>query len=509
MPIMKPNQAKRKLAAGSLHYENETQRKLEQNDQKVENNMSVDTLIDPEDYEAGSTYYPNETTMKPAVPTKRKLKANVDADGNEGGSSLNPGSTNVGTIDNLVDPDQGYIGASEDDEPDFDVDEDDNDPDISNPAEDPNLFTGDDEDDGSVEASETDLMNNDAVTPLETNEDDMDDLPVVASDDAEEDDWDSAPADEDEVDIDELVDEDLEDGQGVSIEDVADQAEPEEQAASEEDLSILDIDETPDDAVADVAFATAGTRLLVIKAHRIIATMTGRMAVASGRNKMYLTDQFQQVAAMEIEAKGLRKGLKSMGFALAKVNVGKQSVLSARVKTEVHKTTAAVRRVQGEQKKAFEQSLAIASVGINRNMFKGQTNELRAALAGEFRLIGIRGGEKILARVFAEHGPAYAKQVMELATKISAMPEQVRDGYVEALDLNTGVMDEPDEDMVPIGSDVSAGEDDEDDLEDDFGTTIEASLARPATRIKASAAANGKFSVTANQILNGSRPLFG
>ena len=508
MPMLKPA-PKRKVAASSLHYENETQRRLEESDQEVENNMSVDTLIDPEDYEsAGSTSYPNLDTRHPvlssrkvAAKAKSKVKANENADGNEGGSSLNPGSTNVGTIDNLVDPDQGYIGASdEDDEVDFDVDEDDSE--IDTPAEDPNLFG--DEDDGSVEASDTDLVNNQSVTPLETDQEDADDLPVVASEEDEED-WDSPPED-DEADIDELVDEDLEDGQGVSIEDVAEQAEPEAVAATDEDLSILDIDETPDDAVEDVVFASNGTRLLVIKANRVIATMTGRMALASGRNKMYMSDQFQQVTAMEMESKGLRKGLKSMGFALAKVNVGKQSVLEARVKTEVHKTTAAVRRVQGENQKAFEQSLAIASVGINRNMFKGQTNELRAALAGEFRRLGIRGADKIMAHVFAEHGPTYAKQVIELAKKISAMPEQVRDGYVDALDLNTGVMDEPDEDMVPIGSDVNALE--EDDVEDDFGTSIEASLARPAHRISASVAANGKYSVTANEILNGSRPLF-
>jgi hypothetical protein len=84
------------------------------------------------------------------------------------------------------------------------------------------------------------------------------------------------------------------------------------------------------------------------------------------------------------------------------------------------------------------------------------------------------------------------------------MPEEVRDSYVEALDMNSGVMDEPDEDMVPLG----ASDDDEDMDDEDFGDTIEASLARPAHRLSASVAANGKYSVTANAVLNGSRPLF-
>jgi hypothetical protein len=154
----------------------------------------------------------------------------------------------------------------------------------------------------------------------------------------------------------------------------------------------------------------------------------------------------------------------------------------------------------------MEQSMAIASVGINRNMFKGQTNELRAALEGELRRLSVRGANKILSHAFAEHGPSYAKQVLELAKKISAMPEEVRDGYVEALDMNTGVMDEPGEDMVPIGSDLM--DDGDDDLDDDFEQNTLSAALRPAHRIQASAAANGKYSVTANEILNGKRQLF-
>jgi hypothetical protein len=311
-----------------------------------------------------------------------------------------------------------------------------------------------------------------------------------------------------EDDLADLEGEDDEEDVAVEQEDLNNEPEP-EAAATGEDLSILDVDETPDEDVDGVAFAAAGTRLLCIKANRVIASMTGRMAIANGRNDVYLTDQFQQVTAMSIKDKGLRKGLKSMGFALATVNLGKQSVLKARVQKEVIKTTAAVRKVAADKEKAFQQSLAIASVGINRKMFKDVENPLKAHLEGEFRRIGIQGAGRILAHAFNEHGPAYAKQVIELANKIAAMPEEVRDGYVDMMDLQSGVMDEPDEDMVPIGADDSDVEDDEAEFEtSDFGETIEAALARPGTRIKAHAAASGKYSVEANQILAGTRPLF-
>lgn len=498
MPILNKAQTKRKVSAStSTHKGNEVDLLEDESGSEVGNNMSVDTLIDPEDFTGGSTHYSNGEPSHPTfASSKKRVKANENADGDQGGSSLNPGSTNVSTIDNLTDPDQGYIGATDMDDIDPDMDDDVDfgaeDPDQSNPEDDDDQFTGTDPDDGTTVASDTELKNSMGVSTLEAS-------------DEEDEDWDAAPAGDDEDLEDDLAEEDEESGNGgVAIEDVQD--EPEE-ASTDEDVSILDVDETPDNDVEDVAFATAGTRLLAIKANRIIASMTGRMAIASGRNDVYLTDQFQEVTAMQIKQMGLRNGLKSMGFTLAKVTLAKASVLKAQVQKEVHKTTAAVRKVNAEKEKAFEQSLAIASVGINRRLFKNAENPLKAHLEGEFRRLGIRGAGRILAHAFAEHGPAYAKQVIELAKKISAMPEEVRDSYVDALDMDTGVADEPEEDMVPIGADL----DGDDDLEDEGfgGDTVEAALARPGTRIQASAAANGKYSVTANEILNGKRPLFG
>lgn len=497
MPILNKAQTKRKVSAStSTHKGNEVDLLDDESGSAVGNNMSVDTLIDPEDYTGGATHYSNDEMGHPtfASSKKKKVKANENADGCDGGSTLNPGSNNVGTIDNDVDPDQGYIGATDLDN--IDLDDDDAvdfgaaDPDQSDPEEDDDQFTGVDPDNGTTVASDVDLQNNMGVSTLEASEEDED--------------WDAAPAGDDDEDLeDDLAEEDEESGNGgVAIEDVED--EPEE-ASTDEDVSILDVDETPDSDIEDVAFATAGTRLLAIKANRIIASMTGRMAIAAGRNDVYLTDQFQEVTAMQLKQMGLRKGLKSMGFALAKVTLAKQSVLKAQVQKEVHKTTAAVRKVNAEKEKAFEQSLAIASVGINRSLFKNAENPLKAHLEGEFRRLGIRGAGRILAHAFAEHGPAYAKQVIELAKKISAMPEEVRDSYVDALDMDTGVVDEPEEDVIPIGAD----EMDDDEMEDGYVETVEAALARPGTRIQASAAANGKYSVTANQILNGEIPLFG
>ncbi len=518
MPILNKSQASRRpVKASSLHYDNETSKANDESDQVVENNMEIYTLIDPEDYDAaGSTHFSNNDTSHPVLAHKKGRTKTTAADVSceePGGTPLNPGTNNVGTIDNDVDPDAGYIGSSVDFADDPDAVEGD-DPDMPDPEDDDDQFTGEDPDDGVVEGSETELENNmKPYGPIVGNDEggathEGNDLDfTIEAGEGDDPDWDPPPPDDDEGDDED--DEDLEPEEvAPEAEDVEDEV---EEVASEGDVAMLDIDETPDDQVDDVAFATAGTKLLVIKGSRVIATMTGRMAVATGRNDMYLTDQFQEVAAMQLKAHGIRKGLKSMGFVLAKVNVNKQSVLQAQVKKEVNKTLTASRKVQADNAKAFEQSLAIAAVGINRQMFKNTENALRAHLEGELRRNGVRGGSRMLANAFSQHGPAYAKQVIELAKKIAAMPEQVRDGYVEALDMDSGAFDEPDEDMVPVGANEDQMGDE--DLEDsDFGETIEASLARPAHRLSAStkisAAASGKYSLAANEVLNGSRPLF-
>lgn len=509
MPIMKPAQANKVKASTkstSLHFSNETTAPAQDDSgAEVENNMSVDTLIDPEDYEsAGSTHFSNDEDSHPVLAKKiKRVKASADE---AGGSTVDPTTTNVGTIPNDVDPatdvlTEAAFGDDDEDDPDaapLNTEVEDDPDDVDFGGADVEVEADTHEGNGGAPAPSgapaAEMQNNMSTEPLEVN---------AEADDEE--DWDAPPKETDE----DLVEDDvaeLEDGdQDVAVEDLSTEVEP-EAASTGADMSILDIDETPDGAVDDVAFAAAGTRLLCIKANRVIATMTGRMALATGRNNQYLTDQFQQVTAMELKAKGLRRGLKSMGFALATVSLAKQAVLQAQVAKEVTKTTAAVRKVAADKDRAFQQSLAIAAVGINRKMFKDTENTLRAHLEGEFRRYGFTGAGKILAHAFAEHGPAYAKQVIELATKISAMPEEVRDGYVDMMDLQTGVGDEPDEDMVPIGADDDVEEDEFDNS--NFGETIEATLARPGTRIKASAVTSAKYSVTANQILNGDLPMF-
>lgn len=424
----------------------------QQSDFDLENNMSPsDMLIDPEDDEAGSLYT--------SVTASRKVKAETD-------------EQNVGTLPNDENPAAGYLeNASE-----FDVEVDEDEDMIGDEAE---------EGDELAAGLDAELTNNDQAETL-----------VVSG---EDEDWDEEPSDGDDGDddIDLPNDNDGIDEDTPAFED----QEPEAAAAGEDEMSMLDIDEVDDADNGDMHFATAGTRLLVIKGNRIIASMTERMAKATGREDVYLTDQFSEVTASEIRTKGLRKGLKAMGLVEARAKVGGSVVVKAMVRREVTKTTAAVRQVASANADAMDQALAIASVGINRGYFAKQSNVLREALESMLTASGMRHAKRALSPIFASVGPEYAKQVLTLAQKIAAMPQEARDGYVEALDLTSDDIDEVDEDVVPIGAD-------EMDEEDDFADVEPATLATAGVARGRRVVQAGTMSVLASSILNGNAPLF-
>ena len=104
--------------------------------------------------------------------------------------------------------------------------------------------------------------------------------------------------------------------------------------------------------------------------------------------------------------------------------------------------------------------------------------------------------------MFAQHGVDYARSIIALAQDLSEQPDEVREKFVDALDMT---------------EDSSIEADDDDDDEDDFDpdeddsegeavpTSVTAALARPgvATRVKASAHTQSR----ASEVLAGTKPL--
>lgn len=276
----------------------------------------------------------------------------------------------------------------------------------------------------------------------------------------------------------------------------------EEDAADAENVSLLDADAVPDADADDLMFAVTANVVHVIRSNRIIASMGPATARKIQMHDVYLSDQFQDVVQASVDSKGLRKGLVQSGFVLAKVKLAAASKATTKaIEAKVSARITAKVEALNRKDEALEQSLAIAAVGINRRYFKDTPNELRAALETELQTAGVRGASRMVQAAFQAHGVDYAKAILTLARRLSAMPEEVRNQYAEALDLTS------DEEF-----DVEAELDDEDDFDEDaedMPTSVSAALLSPSRRSSPQTASLLKAGTNsaAMSILTGDTPL--
>lgn len=213
----------------------------------------------------------------------------------------------------------------------------------------------------------------------------------------------------------------------------------------------------------DVDVVTFEDEVLAVKASVIVAKMSKKAASRAGVSDIYKGTSFGSVVQAAVDQKGVRAGLQGLGFTMVKA---KASIVSkAKLKASVSAALAKQASTSVYASKVFEQSAAIAAVGINRKFFKDSENTLRASLESELTRAGVSGAAKIVRACFNQHGVAYAKDILTLARKLAAQSQAVRDNYVEALDMTS---EEPE-------VDVEA----QDEIDEN---PVTAALLRPATK---------------------------
>lgn len=505
----KPHQ--RSISAVSTHYPNleEHPGLLVDAPDEMENHPSSSTMYDSEDVSPANTYTKIGARLTKKPSTVGRLRAAVDDD-------LPNDSNNVSTIDNDIDPLEGYDLEDNSDHSTGEVMT--------------SLFDDVEDSEGSYSKVE-DLDNSGA--PAVALEGDSEDWAEPTEEEGE-------GEGEDEEDLGVRVEEEDGDEDGevnININISKDEDEDEDDKVEEEGetFAIVDVDEIPeDDDGSLLAYAVSGSNLMVLRKNRVIATLSKKQAELRSTADIYTTDQFQDATTAEVRRHGLRAGLRSMGFVLAKINVAKSSVVNRRVRAQAEKLTASVRRNTSEYDKVMAQSMAIASVGINRSLFKDVPNVLRAHLEEQMQLAGIQGGQRMVRAAFAKYGVEYAKSVVTLAQKLANQPDAARKMYAEALDMtdDEGIFEDiaddvetdatvTDHELIDPSVDfVDAAEDSFDDLEEqDFeddmfasNHSVTAALSRPGVRSSKSDTSNarrvGSISLSAAAVLRGEAPLF-
>ena len=447
---------RRVTAATSTHSQGEV--KQGSSESKDTNHQESMMLIDPEDVGGGSTHSQDVPKTKGAkkAPTTASIR-----------DEEIPAGGRIAQIPNDEDPAAGYL-ETESGMPVID-----------------NSVEAETEEPAAEEVPEETLEGEEGVEvtdPL----DDGDDVEAEFEDLADLDAGDDVEAEFEEDDMDAFGEPEVEAEAEPEAEDAEPEALPfEDDSANAEDVSLLDADAVGDDEVDDLAFATTANAVHVIRANRIIASMGPASARKVKMDDIYLSEQFHAAVQAGVEAKGLRKGLVQAGFVLAKVKVGAASKAASKaIEAKVQSRIEAKMSSLAKRDAALEQSLAIAAVGINRRYFKDTENELRAALENELAAAGVRGGARLVQAAFQKHGVPYAKAILTLAKKLSAMSEEVRDQYASALDLT--------DDSEFIESEMDEGDDEDfDGMPDETETvpaSVTAALVSPARRSNQTAA---------------------
>lgn len=246
----------------------------------------------------------------------------------------------------------------------------------------------------------------------------------------------------------------------------------------------LDVDDTEE----SLAFVQASGRLVAMKGHYTVASLTRKDA---GDNADLLFSPALTAATMSaVKAHGMRKGLESIGFKLAKVPV----TTKAAVSREVQKIQASAAQAEQQKEKDFAATFALASAGLNRGNWRGYENPLRAAMETELARLGVTSPKRVVAGIFETAGLDYAKTLLSVTSKLSKLSASARQEMASMLDLTS----------VTASMDSSQDEDSEEN--DVQSIPIEARFSRPAL-LRPSPVSPAKSVTAAADILAGKAEL--
>jgi hypothetical protein len=243
-----------------------------------------------------------------------------------------------------------------------------------------------------------------------------------------------------------------------------------------------------DDSEMALSFVQAAGRLVAMKGPVAIATLT---SVRAGANAdIMASDTFAEAVSVAAKSKGLRKALTAFGFKPIRVKVLSLAAVNAQKAQLIEKSKAD----HSTFMKRLEKSLAIAAAGLARNQFKGHKNVLSAALVDEMKLVGMRNAPAMVTRIMATHGVEFAKQLIEMADKLSKMSEESRNAMADVLSMTTETADDVVEDVA----------DDDSIVDDDFDSITSRVK---ANRVVSSTIPNIKVSASVHDILSGNAKL--
>jgi len=239
---------------------------------------------------------------------------------------------------------------------------------------------------------------------------------------------------------------------------------------------LMDTTDVADDA-EQLAFVRAGNRLVAMKGHVSVASLT-RKSAGTNADVMF-TDTFAEAVTATAQRSGLREALNTFKFSPVRAGNIQKSALDRRVKAMKETAANEARQRKAEQAEV----MALAAAGLARNYWKGQANPISAAFNDFLASQGVRRPQAITAKIMRDAGMQYAETLLQVTARLEGMSKAVRKEFADALNLTQDSGDEYDVPTVEeeVVSDGELGLEDEytvDDLNDVIDPVVSASTLR-------------------------------
>ena len=241
---------------------------------------------------------------------------------------------------------------------------------------------------------------------------------------------------------------------------------PESEKSDEVCIDVLEHTKIDDDEVT-ASLVDLGTSLVIIHKNQVMASM--KETTAGANKDLWGTEALQIAIANHLKQHGIKKTVAAFKFTPTRIRATLNPILAAKVSKGVAAETAQLKKNEQQLADTFKQSLEIATVGINKDFWKGVNNPLKSALVAELSSIGIRKPEQLIARVFDKHGLTYAAALITQAQLVMEKSLETRNELATTLDMvNTSIP------QVTASDEENDGDEDEDDGE--YGDEIHAGI---------------------------------
>lgn len=229
---------------------------------------------------------------------------------------------------------------------------------------------------------------------------------------------------------------------------------------------LMDAADVIDDA-AELSFVRAGNRLVALKGHVSVASLT-RKAAGDNRDLMF-TDTFAQAVTATAQRQGLRSALSAFKFEPVRAGNVQKAALDRRVNAMKELAAADQRKRSAERAEV----MALAAAGLARNFWKGHKDPIGASLIDFLAAQGVRRPEVTASRIMRSAGMQYAEELMKVVARLETMSAAARKEFADALNLTQDPGEEYD--ATSMEDQVDADSIDEDYTVDDLDSVVSAS----------------------------------